>query len=219
MPSQVFTSCYTINGDSGVSIGPYLFNWLDAASSVNDDYCVWEAARATSAAPTYFPLAQVGMGTSNGSNATTRWAVDGGVVANNPALYGLAQAKRVGLFNNFNDVLIVSLGTGLYNAGIRVTNDGNWGMVPWVSGSDSNNHSTHPLFNVLAMSNVLAPDQQLSTLMPAGSYYRLEPQIPYSESTMDGTDTEALLKTAISYISPGGNGYSDFQAVIKALTN
>jgi patatin-like phospholipase/acyl hydrolase len=99
---QVLVTCYTMSGDkingakdSQVVIGPYLFNWGSAAEQDDENYCVWEAARATSAAPTFFPVARVGNGAPNGSPALARWAADGGVAANNPALYALA-ARQAG---------------------------------------------------------------------------------------------------------------------------
>jgi predicted acylesterase/phospholipase RssA len=215
IPKQVLTTCYTMNGSTSA---PYLFNWVDATHNSADNYYIWEAARATSAAPTYFPIARVGSGTSNGSKARARWAADGGVAANNPALYALAWASRLELFNTLNDVLVVSLGTGLYNTGIRITGAGNWGTVQWLDGTDTRGKTTSPLENVLAMSNVLAPGQQLSYLMPQGHYFRLEPQIPYSEASLDGTDTQHLLKTAKAYIEPSGEGHSFYQAVVRALS-
>ncbi len=115
------------------------------------------------------------------------------------------------------DVLIVSLGTGLYNAGIEITSGGNWGASQWLFGKDSNGRSTEPLINVLAMSNVLAPCAQLQSLLPRNNYYRLEPIIPYEESTLDGTDTQELLATAQGYIASGGTGYETFLSVIAAL--
>ena len=217
----MLTTCYTINGAAGLSYSPYLFNWVDAAAGDADDYCVWEAARGTSAAPTYFPIANVGSNVPNGSNATSRWVCDGGVTANNPALYALAQAFRLGLCSNLNDVLIVSLGTGLYDAGIRITDQGNWGAANWMAGVDTNGYSTSPLLNVLSMSNVMAPDQQLQLIMQSSNYFRLEPVIPYDESTLDGTDSQALLATAEAYVSDGtspGPGYQLFQNVISALS-
>lgn len=217
VPKQVLATCYTLNGAVGVSPGPYLFNWVDAAANSADDYCVWEAAQATSAAPTYFPIAHIGAGVPNGSRAATRWAADGGVSANNPALYGLSWAARLGLFTSLSNVLIVSLGTGLYDAGIQVTNKGNWGTIQWVDGADTKGKRTSPLLNVLSRANILAPDQQLQGLMPSGSYYRLEPVIPYAESKLDGTDVQDLLNTATSYIGPNGSGYNTYQAVVAAL--
>lgn len=217
LPQQVLATGYTLNGASGVNIGPYLFNWIDAANSPADDYYVWEATLGTSSAPTYFPIANVGAGAPNGSNATTRWIADGGMVANNPALYALSAASQLDLYTELNDVLIVSLGTGLYNAGIQITSQGNWGALSWLSGLDTNGYSTEPLINILTMANVLAPCQQLQMIMPTDSYYRLEPIIPYDESTLDGTDTKELLTTTQKYIGSGGDGYQKYQDVLAAL--
>jgi predicted acylesterase/phospholipase RssA len=216
VPRQVLTTCYTIGGAQEIDIGPYLFNWNDAAQGEADDYCVWEAARATSAAPTYFPIASVGAGTSNGSNAQNRLAVDGGVAANNPALYGLAQAARLGLFNSLDDVLIVSLGTGLYNVGLQTQGDLNWGMADWTVGFDANGFTTSPLLSVLTMANVLAPCEQLSAIMPQANYFRLEPDITYWESSMDGTDAPTLLTVAQDYIA-SGQGQTLFNDVVAAV--
>lgn len=218
LPKQVLTTCYTVNGAASVPIGPYTFNWIDAANNAADNYCVWEAARATSAAPTYFPIAQVGSGATHGSQAPARWCVDGGVAANNPALYALAWATKLGLYTNLSDVLIVSLSTGLYNTALDVSsNNGNWGMYRWVDGSDVNGNKTDPILSVFSMSNVLVPDQQLQALLPSGNYYRLNPAIPFSEAKMDGTDAPALLKTVKKYISSTGTGYSIYRSILSAL--
>jgi uncharacterized protein len=224
---HVLVTCYTMSGDKvngandhQVKIGPYLFSWDSAMARDDENYYVWEAARATSAAPTFFPIARVGNGAPNGSTALARWAADGGVAANNPALYGLAAARQADSSLSLDEILIVSLGTGIYNPAIKISYEdktGNWGAIPWMlEGEDVNGHSTSPLLNVLSMSNVLAPGQQLRDLMPSGNYYRLEPQISYAESGMDATDVNALLNTAKTYIATG-EGAAKFAAVVKAL--
>ena len=229
---HVLVTCYTMSGDkingakdNQVAIGPYLFNWDSATKQDDENYRVWEAARATSAAPTFFPIARVGNGAANGSAALARWAADGGVAANNPALYGLATARQADPSLSLDEIFIVSLGTGLYNPAIKIDfqdlnwedKTGNWGAIPWVlEGQDVNGNSTSPLLNVLSMSNVLAPDQQLGDLMPRRNYYRLEPQISYAESGMDATDVKALQNRAQTYITKG-DGAAKFAAVVLAL--
>jgi len=54
-------------------------------------------------------------------------------------------------------------------------------------------------------------------LMPAGSYFRLEPQISYAESGMDAPDTGNLLATATAYIGPNGDGAKMFNSVVNIL--
>jgi hypothetical protein len=60
-----------------------------------------DAARATSAAPTFFPPAEI-LGSA---------LIDGGVVANNPAMVGLLAALAAG--RPLSETVIVSLGTGM----------------------------------------------------------------------------------------------------------
>ncbi len=64
------------------------------------DYPVWVAARATSAAPTYFSPCEY----------DGKLLVDGGVVANNPAIYAYFEARR--LYPECKSFHILSLSTG-----------------------------------------------------------------------------------------------------------
>ena len=99
---QMFTTSYIVNstGDAisapvrGQDYGPYLFNWKDANSSPNHDYYVWEAARGTSAAPVYFPIAHVGGNQAPRSAAASKWVIDGGTMSNSPAVWGISEALQ-----------------------------------------------------------------------------------------------------------------------------
>lgn len=68
------------------------------------DLPVWEAARASSAAPTFFPAHVLNIG------SVLHPLVDGGVVANNPAACAMAEAYR--LKDPGQPVFLASLGTG-----------------------------------------------------------------------------------------------------------
>ncbi len=78
-----------------------------------------DVALRTSAAPTYFPIVD--------------GFVDGGVIANNPAMCALAQAldPKRGAGRVLNDVRILSLGTGQNQAFIE-TDDTQWGLAQWM---------------------------------------------------------------------------------------
>jgi predicted acylesterase/phospholipase RssA len=70
------------------------------------DRCpIWQAARATSAAPSYFTPAWVEVPAPGG------WYIDGGLKHNNPSEVALAEAKRY--WRAVRRVLIVSIGTGV----------------------------------------------------------------------------------------------------------
>jgi patatin-like phospholipase/acyl hydrolase len=70
-------------------------------SALPDDHLMWHAARATSAAPTFFPPFRL----------DDRSLVDGGVFANDPAMCALADAYK--MFGHLRSrYLVVSIGTG-----------------------------------------------------------------------------------------------------------
>ncbi|MCU7810378.1 MAG: patatin-like phospholipase family protein, partial [Candidatus Thiodiazotropha sp. (ex Notomyrtea botanica)] len=149
---HMFTTSYIVNNSlkkvskpvRGESFGPYLFNWFDAVNSpATDNYYVWEAARGTSAAPTYFPIANVGGKTPPRSAAANKWVVDGGTMSNNPATWGVTEALRTGMASRLEDIIVISLGTGIYKggAGVGINSNavtdivpvgGNWSTTPWM---------------------------------------------------------------------------------------
>ncbi|MBL7790914.1 MAG: patatin-like phospholipase family protein, partial [Saprospiraceae bacterium] len=119
---QAFTTSYIVNSSgnavqspqAGKDYGPYLFNWYDAARNQSDNYYVWEATRGTSAAPTYFPIANVGGGKAPRSAAAEKWAIDGGMMSNDPAVWGITEAFRTGIAQDLKDIIVISIGTGMY---------------------------------------------------------------------------------------------------------
>lgn len=241
---QMFTTGYIVsstgqtvnNPVQGVDYGPYLFNWADAvADPANNDYYLWEAARATSAAPVYFPVASVGGGSGNNSSAPALWVVDGGVMSNDPAMWAFSEAFRLNLAANISDLVIISIGTGVYpganGMGIHTNydplatpDDGNWDSVPWVTDDmyDLEGYETRgAILDVILGAVPLVADAQLNALVKAGlTYYRLEPKIPQSLSAMDNitpANIQALQSAAQTYIAKGGPGYAIFNDVVSAL--
>ena len=88
---------------------PVLFRSRDAKLDPENDLLMRDAARATSAAPTYFPPLEMSW-----EGVDDRLLVDGGVFAKNPAMIGyiegVTRAREQGLRDA--DVIVVSLGTG-----------------------------------------------------------------------------------------------------------
>lgn len=83
----------------------------------NRDYPLWQAVRASTAAPAYFDPEQITIATPQGMEAVTGNFVDGGVSPfNNPALQALMYATmdgyRVGWPTGADKLLLVSIGTG-----------------------------------------------------------------------------------------------------------
>jgi Patatin-like phospholipase len=75
---------------------------------------IWQAARATSAAPSYFPPAWVDLPPPGG------WYIDGGLKRNNPSELALVESKRY--WNTVKRVFIVSVGTGLQKTADFIAN-------------------------------------------------------------------------------------------------
>jgi len=88
---------------------PVLFKSRDAQLDSDNDLLMRDAARATSAAPTYFPPLEMAW-----EGIENRLLVDGGVYAKNPAMIGyiegVTRARERGLRDS--DVMVVSMGTG-----------------------------------------------------------------------------------------------------------
>ncbi|WP_175639111.1 CBASS cGAMP-activated phospholipase [Metabacillus schmidteae] len=84
---------------------------------------MWEVALATSAAPLYFPAAEIG---------ESECKIDGGLWANNPLLVAIAEAKKLGF--DLDQVKIFSLGTGdaIYQVNNEVAK--NSGLLSWKTG-------------------------------------------------------------------------------------
>lgn len=99
---------------------------LRAAAAENQDFYLRDVARATSAAPTYFVPAQI-----TSLAGSTYSLVDGGLVANNPALSAYVEARK--LYRDARRYVIVSIGTGRSGRRFRHEVIKRWGYLDWVS--------------------------------------------------------------------------------------
>ena len=129
-------------------------------------------ARATSAAPTYFPPCRIALG----GDAAPLTLVDGGVFANNPALCGFAEARRI--YAQDTDFLVVSLGTGELTRKIPYDQARDWGLLGW---------APH-LLNVVFDGMLGSVDYQMNWLLPQVQpkpYYRFQTQLTLANDDMD----------------------------------
>ncbi len=123
-----------------------------------DDHPMWCAARATSAAPTFFPpmpLAPID------PTEPQKALVDGGVFANNPAMCALAEASR-----RFPDrkYLVVSVGTGSDQEQLLYAQVKRFGLAGWAV----------PILKVVFDGVSDAVDYELSQLLGPSNYFRFQ---------------------------------------------
>jgi uncharacterized protein len=227
----MYTTSYCVSADRDDQIGMYLFDWDAASRKPEDNYAVWEAVRATSAAPTYFPLAQVGAGGATPrSQAAARWCCDGGVVANDPILLSFyfalqkmtTYAQRA---TPVKKIQIISIGTGNATENLNVLNKGDWGPVNWLfTANDKLGRVVRaPLINVLMAANDSSTTSIMNTLVtlskfsgPEIEYHRLQPSLSGDLLPMDKIlNASALQDRALSYI--GLEGQTAYNSVIAAL--
>ncbi len=137
-----------------------------------------QAARATSAAPTYFSPAFY-YDEKTGENLPL---IDGGVVANNPVLYAYKEAKR--LYPETEKFHILSLGTGKAS-NKNDTETTNGGVFSWfdpVKGT--------PLHQLYASSQMNTSDE-IAKVLPDATYLRIHKDFGLKVK-LDETDPKIL---------------------------
>jgi patatin-like phospholipase/acyl hydrolase len=148
------------------------FSSEDAKRDSNWDFPMKAVARATSAAPTYFPPERIACGGPTGYLAL----VDGGVFANNPAMCAYVEARKVR--PEADDVLLVSLGTGELTRPFLCEHAEKWGLAEWAP------RILDVIFD--GVSDTVA--YQLKYVLPPRSqprYYRFQVKLDFGSDDMD----------------------------------
>ncbi|MFZ0964625.1 MAG: patatin-like phospholipase family protein [Terriglobia bacterium] len=165
---------------------PFFFKSHRIASDPNYNWPVASIARATSAAPTFFPPFHLTRGAEDYA------LVDGGVFVNNPAMAAYAEARA--LYPEFAQVVVVSVGTGDRQDNIAYAQAKDWGLAGWAK-------QIVPVF----MDSVSeAVDYQLEC-MPGCTYHRLQiSNLSTAENDMDDVTPDNianLQETAREYVA------------------
>lgn len=151
-------------------------NWIE-----DSNYLMRDAARASAAAPTYFPPAQI---SPIGDESTRFSLIDGAVFANNPS--GLAYVESVKIFPAESDFLILSLGTGNLQRGYTYEEVHSWGYLEWV-----NPMKGFPLGSIMSAGQSEAVSHQLKRLNGV-RYIRLNMPINDCAIAMDDASQKNL---------------------------
>lgn len=186
-----------------------------------DNLPIADAARATSAAPTYFP--------SKGIDPLV--LVDGGIFANDPAVAAIAEA--LGRESDPpaqlepDDLFMVSIGTGEYETGHTQSEVGGWGLYGWIVGSEG-----PPILDAMMSGAALGADYWAHMLLnhTPGSgvsareefgrgkrYYRLQAQLkgPIAlDDVSEKTLRETLPKAATELIAERNQQIDEIVAVL-----
>ena len=140
----------------------FLKSWRKKHSNV----LMKDAARATSAAPTYFEPALVNI------EGEDKALIDGGVFINSPSVSAFAEAIRI--FPKETDFFVLSLGTGKQTRPITYKEAKNWGKAEWML----------PVMSCMFDGVSDAADYQMKKLL-GKSYIRLQTDLTIASDDMD----------------------------------
>ena len=142
---------------------------------------VVDSGDATSAAPVYYPTAQVG----------NRFLIDGGIVANHPALHGYVEAKK--LFPD-KELVVLSIGTGLNKRPLKGEDSKKWGLIGWMM---------HDLFGLMVESSM---DHELAEELIGKNYLRINSSLGKVNRRLDDNSTSNVKRI----VSMGENWWDEF---------
>ncbi|MCC6368799.1 MAG: patatin-like phospholipase family protein [Bryobacterales bacterium] len=146
---------------------PFFFRSSKAREDAGYDFPMKQAARATSAAPTYFEPLKIETGGAKGYYAL----VDGGLYANNPAMCATVEGQE--LFPG-EELFVVSLGTGALTRPLSYRHARTWGLARWAK----------PVLEIVFDGVSSTVDFQLRQLL-GRRYFRLQPKLDESLQEMD----------------------------------
>lgn len=174
--APVVLTAYDITARKAV----FLTNGRQSDGSKSSDYLFWEAARATSAAPTYFEPALVHNLTSGKAEAL----IDGGVFANDPALAAVFEARKLGMADE--ELNILSLGTGQNNRPFAYADVKNWGALSWIDPARG-----APIISILMQGQASTTSYQMQGLYGA-RYLRIDGDLDNASDDLDNATPENL---------------------------
>lgn len=152
---------------------PFFFKSREKEEHKRKDFLMKDAARATSAAPTYFESAFIDLP----KDKDYYILIDGGVFANDPSMCAYAEGKKI--FEKDEEFILVSLGTGKHTRKITKSETEDWGLVQWA----------RPLLSVVFDGVSRAVEYQLKQLENSDEgfkkYYRFQADLEEANDDMD----------------------------------
>jgi len=166
--ADVFVTAYDVQDRFA-----FFFRSSRARSDEAYDFSLAEAARASSAAPTYFEPVEV----TDAAGAHTYALIDGGVYAVNPAMCAYAEVVHSG----GELEVLASLGTGSHTKRYEFRDVRGWGKVEWAQ----------PLIDMVFDGVADTIDFEVATL--AGERYRrFQAELRYASDALDDASDSNL---------------------------
>jgi patatin-like phospholipase/acyl hydrolase len=158
----------------------WFFKSRHAKVAADRNFLMWEVARATSAAPTYFPPVKIKAHEGNDYYSF----VDGGVFANNPGMCALVEAQK--MFPEAEEIVLVSVGTGFSTARLTYDRAKDWGLASWAQ----------PVLNVVFDGIDDTVDYQLGKILSQQGeqkhYYRFQTRLDGNNEALDDSSSKNL---------------------------
>ena len=197
---------------TGFEIGRYreiLFSSCLAQSDEGENFFMRDVAIATSSAPTYFKPMQL---RDMAGNLYT--VIDGGVIANNPAMIGLTMAEQ--MFPHAKEFKVLSIGTGQVIKTVSYRKMKRKGGIGWIN----------PLVDIIMSGSSSLVHREMQIVLPdilvargiyERRYFRLQPIISREFCEMNDISQEhieSLIYAAERVIS---SSESDLASIITSL--
>jgi patatin-like phospholipase/acyl hydrolase len=180
----------------------FFFRSTRARADPSQDFTLAAAARATSAAPTYFEPALVNDLAGRASFAL----VDGGVFAVNPSMCAYAELAHGGRAGDI--ALLASLGTGSHTRPIRYADAKGWGRLQWAA----------PIIDVVFDGVADTIEFETTQLLPPPRSIRLQTELREASDDLDdasASNLAALRREAERLLRERA---ADVEALCAALT-
>jgi predicted acylesterase/phospholipase RssA len=147
---------------------------------------------AASSAPTYFPAVKI----------EDKYYIDGGLIANNPSMCAIAEAKKILGQVCDRPIIVLNVGTGVFKRDIDEKAASSFGGIQWLFNS----------IYSLPMDDESLITEQASMIVGENNYLRINETLPEMNSELDNTD----IKNMKSYIKMGEVWwYENRQKVMK----
>jgi uncharacterized protein len=189
------------------------FTQHDALEKDNANFPIWQVARSTSAAPSYFPPAQ-----AEARDSLMLSTIDGGLFANNPTMCAMIEALKVFSPDKKhmigpNALFIVSIGTGEIKKAYSYSDAVKWGILRWIS----------PIIDIMMTGVSETVHYQLNklykTIGKSKSYYRITPELGEASPDMDVVSPENIFKLKQAGLATALKYDTELDDIVTTLIN